>query len=85
MSKTAKTNAKKSSSAKRKSKTEQLIGLLSRASGVTIEEMMKATGWQCHSVRGCLAGAIKKKGHEISSEVDNDSARHYHIKSKVSA
>lgn len=30
--------------------------------------MIEATGWQAHSIRGALAGALKKKGHAVSSE-----------------
>lgn len=38
-----------------------LVDLLSRKSGATIEEAVKATGWQQHSVRGAISGALKKK------------------------
>jgi hypothetical protein len=49
-------------------KTQFCLDLLSRAAGATIEEMQTATGWQQHSVRGFLAGTVKKKlGHEIAS------------------
>ncbi|WP_417497453.1 DUF3489 domain-containing protein [Maricaulis sp.] len=37
-----------------------------------------ATGWQAHSVRGALAGALRKKGHIITSTVD-DGVRRYRI------
>ena len=37
-----------------------LVGLLRRPQGARIDEMMAATGWQAHSVRGALSGAIKK-------------------------
>lgn len=42
--------------------------LLTRKNGASIAEMTKATGWQQHSVRGAMAGAIKKRGHTIASE-----------------
>ena len=49
-------------------KTQLCLDLLSRATGATVEEMQTATGWQPHSVRGFLAGTVKKKlGHEIAS------------------
>ena len=55
--------------AARKSKTVALTDLLSRPEGATIEDMMAATGWQAHSVRGAIAGAIKKaRGHDVVSE-----------------
>ena len=38
-----------------------LITLLRRPEGAALAEMMTATGWQAHSVRGALSGAIKKK------------------------
>ena len=37
-----------------------LVGLLLRPEGARIDELMAATGWQAHSVRGALSGAIKK-------------------------
>ena len=50
------------------SKLETLLALLRQPSGATIQELATATAWQTHSVRGALAGALKKKGHTISSE-----------------
>ena len=46
-----------------------LVGLLRRPGGARIDEMMAATGWQAHSVRGAMSGAIKKKlALPVSSE-----------------
>ena len=53
--------AKKAKGARQGSKTNQVLELLMRAGGVTAKELMKATGWQPHSVRGLLSGTIGKK------------------------
>ncbi|MEI9930579.1 MAG: DUF3489 domain-containing protein [Rhizomicrobium sp.] len=43
------------------SKLGSIITLLRRPNGASIGDLCKATGWQAHSVRGALSGAIKKK------------------------
>ena len=51
------------------SKLATLIELLSRPEGATAEQIMEATGWQKHSVRGAIAGTLKKKhGRIITTE-----------------
>ncbi len=57
-----------------------LIELLRRAEGATLPQMTEATGWQVHTVRGAMAGALKKKlGLEISSEKQTGTDRVYRI------
>ena len=43
------------------SKTDKILNLLKRPSGVTLNELVKLTGWRPNSVRGFLSGAIGKK------------------------
>jgi Protein of unknown function (DUF3489) len=43
------------------SKQSQIIAMLRAPNGATIEAMVHATGWRQHSVRGFLAGVIRKK------------------------
>ena len=52
-----------------KGKLGALVALLLRPEGATLEAMQAATGWQAHSVRGAIAGSIKKKlGFDVTSE-----------------
>ena len=45
----------------RASKQAEVIGLLRRPEGVTVDEVRAATGWQPHTVRGVFSGPLKKK------------------------
>lgn len=47
---------------------DQLEQLLTREGGACIAEMVEVTGWQQHSVRGAMAGALKKRGLLIISD-----------------
>ena len=50
-------------------KQAMLIEMLRAPTGATIDEIVAATGWQPHTVRGAIAGALKKKlGLEVTSE-----------------
>lgn len=62
--------------AKAPSKLDQLSALLERGEGASIAEMMAATGWQQHSVRGAMAGALKKRGLAITSEKQGEVRRY---------
>jgi hypothetical protein len=63
------------------SKTAKVLDLLKRPEGASMKELMKATGWQPHSVRGFLSGAIRKKmGMTVTSAKADDGERAYSIK-----
>ncbi len=66
------------------SKLDTLEKLLRRKNGTTIAEMVQATGWQQHSVRGALAGAIRKRGHAVTSD-KIDGTRRYRIAEAANA
>jgi len=51
----------KSTSANPNSKQSRVVAMLRAPTGATIAGMMKATGWQKHSVRGFLAGVVRKR------------------------
>jgi hypothetical protein len=57
-----------------------MIELLSRDNGATIAEIVEATGWQQHSVRGAISGTLKKKhGLTVSSDIEDGRRRVYRI------
>jgi hypothetical protein len=63
------------------SKQSHVIAMLRSPAGATIDTMMKATGWQQHSVRGFLAGVVRKRLNlKLSWEKVNGN-RIYKIKS----
>jgi len=63
------------------SKTDRILELLKRPGGVSSKELMKATGWQPHSVRGFLSGTVgKKMGLTVTSVKGEEGERTYSIK-----
>jgi hypothetical protein len=61
-------------------KQETLIEMLRAEGGATIDEIVAATGWQPHTVRGAMSGALKKKlGLTITSEKVDGRGRCYRI------
>ena len=67
----------------RVTKQERVLTLLSQSEGASIEEMMQATDWQQHSVRGFMAGTVKKKlGFPLTSSKPNDGVRRYRIQTR---
>lgn len=57
-----------------------LIEMLNRPAGASLDEIVTATGWQSHTARGAMAGALKNKlGLNITSEKDESRGRVYRI------
>jgi hypothetical protein len=78
-----KSQAKKKAprAARADSKQAQLIAMLKRAKGASIDEIVEAFDWQPHTVRGAIAGALKKKlGLDVTSEKDEKRGRVYSLK-----
>jgi len=62
------------------SKQAKLIEMLKRPEGASIEEIVAAFDWQAHTVRGAIAGALKKKlGLDVTSEKIDGRGRVYGI------
>jgi hypothetical protein len=62
------------------SKQAQMIELLKRPDGATLNQLVEVTGWQPHTVRGAMAGALKKKlSLNIVSEKTDGQERKYRI------
>jgi hypothetical protein len=62
------------------SKTEKILALLKQPHGATLGVLMKATGWQAHSIRGFLSIIGKKRGLAVESTKSPDGERTYSIK-----
>ena len=63
------------------SKTAKVLDLLKRPGGATANELVKATGWQPHSIRGFLSGTVgKKMGLALTSTKNEDGERSYAVK-----
>jgi hypothetical protein len=66
------------------SKQSRVIAMLQSPAGATIVAMMKATGWQQHSVRGFLAGVVRKRLKLKLGSKKVDDQRVYQITSSSS-
>ncbi|HYL34633.1 MAG TPA: DUF3489 domain-containing protein [Bryobacteraceae bacterium] len=64
----------------RTNKKAEVIALMKRAKGATLAEIMKATGWQAHTVRGLVSILGKKVGEKVESSKSADGERTYKIK-----
>jgi hypothetical protein len=69
--------AKEATSPRPESKGAKILALIGRAKGATLAEIMKATDWQAHSVRGWISTAGKRHGVEIESSKSEAGDRVY--------
>jgi hypothetical protein len=60
-------------------KTAQVVAMLQRKNGATLEEIMSKMGWLKHTVRGFMAGAMKKAGYTVESFKSDRGERTYRI------
>ena len=75
-----KPTAEKPKAPRAESKQAQLIAMLKRPDGATIAEVVEALQWQPHTVRGSIAGALKKKlGLKVESEKVDGRGRVYRV------
>ncbi len=71
--------------AKRPSKQEEVIAMLRRPEGATVDEVVGATGWQRHTVRGVFSGTLKKKLGLTLASAKEERGRVYRIVEPASA
>jgi Protein of unknown function (DUF3489) len=74
--------AKESVRRREGTKTAQVVALLQRKNGATLSEIMEKMGWQKHTVRGFMAGAMKKAGYRVESFKPEGGERTYRINAK---
>jgi hypothetical protein len=71
--------------ARRESKKACIIAMLRAPGGATIEAMARAANWQPHSVRGFLAGVVRKKLGLTLVSADGENARVYRITDRTAS
>ncbi len=69
----------KAKSVREGSKTAQVVAMLQRKNGATLTEIMEEMDWQRHTVRGFMAGAMKKAGYTVESFKPEGGERTYRI------
>ncbi len=62
------------------SKSAKVLELLARTNGVSLAELMKATQWQAHSIRGFLSTVSRKRGVKIESLKNGKGERVYRVR-----
>jgi len=67
------------SDAKRPSKQDEVVAMLRRPEGATVDEVVSATGWQRHTVRGVFSGTLKKKLGLTLASAKEERGRVYRI------
>jgi len=65
--------------AKHPSKQDEVIAMLRRSEGATVDEVASATGWQRHTVRGVFSGTLKKKRGLTIASAKEERGRVYRI------
>lgn len=73
-------SAKNEPSRRAGGKGDQILELLARTNGASLAELMQATEWQAHSIRGFLSIASRKRDVHIESFKDDKGERTYRIK-----
>jgi hypothetical protein len=74
-------DTRKPATARKRGKTGRVLALLQRPGGATLKQLIAATEWQAHSMRGFLSGTLKKKmGLKIESTKEAGGIRSYSIK-----
>ena len=77
---TARPGARKAAPARDGSKKAAVLDLMRRKQGATLQEIMRATGWQAHTVRGFVSGTlIRKQGLKVESFRSQERERTYRI------
>ncbi|MBI3895650.1 MAG: DUF3489 domain-containing protein [Acidobacteria bacterium] len=72
---------KKAAPSRGQRKKDVILQLLKRPTGVSLEKLMAATGWQAHSVRGFISASLgKKMGLKVESNKGDDGQRLYRIR-----
>src|SRR5271168_5330640 len=71
--------ARKAASPRVQSKGAKILEMIARAKGATLAEIMRATDWQAHSVRGFISTASKKHSVKIESGKNDAGERTYRV------